>query len=255
MKIGDFLFYVTLGLLFAGGCAYGGLDLIGKTGRVNPETLGILVAAGLTIALYSFLYHDNPFFKAAEHLYVGVGLGYYLVAIVWFQILKPDIYQGLVKPWVRGGWLGEETAPANYLLIVPLVLSLLLLSRFVPRIAWLSRWSFAFIVGFGAGVSIPQTIKSIILVQTRATVQPLTLADGWLPLLTSLVVLVGVVAVLIYFFFSVEHRGPIGGVARLGVWFLMISFGASFGYTVMGRMALLVQRIEFLLKDWLRIAV
>ena len=36
-----------------------------------------------------------------------------------------------------------------------------------------------------------------------------------------------------------------------GVWFLMITFGASFGYTVMGRIALLAIRLEFLLDDWL----
>jgi hypothetical protein len=31
----------------------------------------------------------------------------------------------------------------------------------------------------------------------------------------------------------------------------MITFGAAFGYTVMGRIALLAIRIEFLLDDWL----
>jgi hypothetical protein len=43
----------------------------------------------------------------------------------------------------------------------------------------------------------------------------------------------------------------IGHVSRLGIWFLMIAFGASFGYTVMGRIALLAQRLEFLVDDWL----
>jgi hypothetical protein len=35
----------------------------------------------------------------------------------------------------------------------------------------------------------------------------------------------------------------------------MITFGASFGYTVMGRISLLVGRITFLLDDWLGIIV
>ena len=32
---------------------------------------------------------------------------------------------------------------------------------------------------------------------------------------------------------------------------MMITFGAAFGYTVMGRIALLAIRLEFLFDDWL----
>jgi voltage-gated potassium channel Kch len=74
--------------------------------------------------------------------------------------------------------------------------------------------------------------------------------DFWSSLRNVTVVL-GVLAGLVYFFFSVEHKGAIGHVSRVGIWVLMITFGAAFGYTVMGRIALLSQRIEFLLDDWL----
>ncbi len=40
-------------------------------------------------------------------------------------------------------------------------------------------------------------------------------------------------------------------MAKVGIWVLMITFGAAFGYTVMGRIALLAIRFEFLLDDWL----
>jgi hypothetical protein len=56
---------------------------------------------------------------------------------------------------------------------------------------------------------------------------------------------------LVYFFFSIEHKGLVGKTARVGIWFLMITFGAAFGYTVMGRIALLAIRLEFLFDDWL----
>ena len=61
----------------------------------------------------------------------------------------------------------------------------------------------------------------------------------------------GVLSCLTYFFFSVEHRGLAGRVSRLGIWFLMITFGASFAFTVMGRIALLASRLEFLFYGWL----
>jgi len=68
-----------------------------------------------------------------------------------------------------------------------------------------------------------------------------------------LIILVGVVSVLVYFFFSVEHSGAVGKVSRVGIWFLMVSFGASFGYTIMARLSLLIGRVTFLLDDWLRV--
>ena len=56
---------------------------------------------------------------------------------------------------------------------------------------------------------------------------------------------------LIYFFFSKEQDAVTRRVARLGIWFLMISFGAAFGFTVMGRVALLIGRLNFLILDWI----
>ncbi len=213
------------------------------------NALGVLVAAGLTLMLYSYLYKDNPFFKAAEHIYVGVGLGYELL-VIWFDYLKPDLYKPLIRYWVRGS---DVPGYADWLLVVPFILGLLLLSRFVPRISWLSRWSFAFIVGFGAGATIPNQLQAYLFQQLRHTVQPLTAGAGVGGLIQAVLILVGVVTVLLYFFFSIEHKGAVGAASKIGIWFLMISFGASFGYTVMGRMALLVQRLDFLISGWLRI--
>jgi len=65
--------------------------------------------------------------------------------------------------------------------------------------------------------------------------------------LNSLVLLIGVVSVLFYFFFSIEHSGPVKVAARTGILFLMIAFGAAFGYTVMARMSLLIGRMTDLI--------
>jgi hypothetical protein len=65
------------------------------------------------------------------------------------------------------------------------------------------------------------------------------------------VFLVAFISVLYYFFFSFKRTTRVGmGVASTGRWLLMICFGAFFGSTVMARMALLVERISFLLHDW-----
>ncbi|HEU4436626.1 MAG TPA: hypothetical protein VFR89_04115, partial [candidate division Zixibacteria bacterium] len=69
--------------------------------------------------------------------------------------------------------------------------------------------------------------------------------------LTNVVLVVGILTGVIYFFFSKEHKGVFGGAAKVGIWFLMVTFGAAFGLTVMSRMSLLIGRIDFLLRDWL----
>jgi hypothetical protein len=59
------------------------------------------------------------------------------------------------------------------------------------------------------------------------------------------------VSTLIYFYFSKPHKGVLGGIATLGIWFIMVSFGAHFGYTVMARVSLLIGRVQFLVITWL----
>jgi len=125
----------------------------------------------------------------------------------------------------------------------------LMLSRFIPPIAWLSRISFAFLLGISSGLAIPRQISSFILQQVQGTIKPLiTVGDSGVAVtlanLNSLLILIGVASVLFYFFFSIEHTGPVRRVARIGIYFLMISFGAAFGYTVMARMSLLIGRLD-----------
>ncbi|MBT5534997.1 hypothetical protein HOK31_18165, partial [Candidatus Poribacteria bacterium] len=69
--------------------------------------------------------------------------------------------------------------------------------------------------------------------------------------LKVVLILLGAFTALTYFFFSIEHRGAVGRVSRVGIWFLMIGFGSAFGNTVMNRVMLLIQRVEFLLQDWM----
>ena len=200
--------------------------------------LGAWVAAGLTLCMYTFLYKDNPFFKFAEHLYVGVSIGYTIVRIyydvMWKTLMNPMLEQG------------------RYWLVLPAILGMLVLARFVPRAAWVSRIAFAFIVGWGSGVVIPRIISSFILQQVEGTFRPfmrLGPDGGWTwAHANGLVILVGVVATIFYFFFSIEHRGPVYVAARLGIYFLMVSFGAAFGYTVMARMSLLIGRLDDLVQ-------
>ncbi len=204
------------------------------------------MATGLTLFIFSFLYKDNPLFKLAENLYVGVSVGYTIV-----KTYDTVIVHLIWKPIVEN---------QEWTLLIPVAIGLLMLTRYVPKAAWLSRYAFAFIVGVGAGLAIPRTVSSFILKQIEDTVRPLLMlvpGDGvtfsWNLMnpassVNVIIVLIGVSSVLFYFFFSVEHSGPGKAVARTGVLFLMIAFGAAFGYTVMARMSLLIGRLTDLIE-------
>ncbi len=198
--------------------------------------IGAWVAAGLTLFMFSFLYKDNPFFRFGEHLYVGVSMGYTIVRI-YYDVMVKSLYVPVAQ---EGKWW----------FLIAALLGLLILTRFIPKISWLSRISFAVIVGFGSGVAIPRIISSNILQQVQGTLKPI-LNSGQSPFgmaqFNALLILVGVITVLIYFFFSIEHKGPIKVAARIGIYFLMINFGAGFGYTVMARMSLLIGRFDDLI--------
>ena len=62
--------------------------------------------------------------------------------------------------------------------MIPVAIGLLMLTRYVPKAAWMSRYAFAFIVGVGSGLAIPRTISSFILKQIEDTVRPLISMAG-----------------------------------------------------------------------------
>ena len=207
--------------------------------------LGAWVATGLTLFIFTFLYEDNPLFKLAEHLYVGVSVGYTIVK-AYDTVLIRLIYEPMVK---QGDWS----------LLIPLGIGTLMLARYLPNATWLSRIAFGFIVGVGSGLAIPRIISSFILKQVEDTVRPLVSIVQGAPTFTynlmdptsnlnTIVLLIGVVSVLFYFFFSIEHTGPVRVAARTGILFLMVAFGAAFGYTVMARMSLLIGRLSDLIE-------
>lgn len=200
--------------------------------------LATVLAGILTLAIFSFLYRDNPAYKMAESLLIGVSIGYFLV-ITWNNSLMALLF----RPLFEGGRVG---------LVIPLALGLLMFGRFHSKTVVLSRIPIAVLIGSGAGVAIPAMLGARTMAQISATVKPLWSESG-MPDLTALVVLAGVLCTLAYFYFSREHRGALGGVAKTGTWFLMIFFGTTFGYTVMSRMSTLIGRVEFLLSDLLRL--
>jgi hypothetical protein len=223
------------------------------------RTFGVWVAAFFTLAILSFIYRDNPFYKFAESVFVGVSAAYWMVVGFW-DVLVPNLFGKLwpmaVQAWAMPGLAGRDLEP-TWTYIVPLVLGIMLVWRLSPVGGWIARWPLAFIIGVFCGLRLIGFLHGDFINQIRNGIVPLAVFDpasGMFDIwgsIENILLVLGVLACLVYFFFSVEHKGVVGRTARVGIWVLMITFGAGFGYTVMGRIALLAIRLEFLFDDWL----
>lgn len=201
------------------------------------EFLQIWIIAFFTLALFSFLYKDNPFYKFAEHVFAGLSAGYY-IGLTWHAV----ILQQMVDPMFRDG---------KWWLVFPGLLGVLMFARFFKNYSWISRISLAFVMGNTAGIFLISELHGKVLPQIQSTMKSLDPTQGFAGFILALIIIVGVITTLIYFYFSKEHKGILGATAKVGIWFIMISFGAHFGYTVMARISLLIGRVQFLMDDWI----
>ena len=196
----------------------------------TDQIVGLWLSGFLTLCVFSFLFGDNPFYKLAEHIYVGVSAGYWMCLGYWGTIL-PQVQE----PLQRGEWVH----------LIPLILGLMMLFQLHPKTAWVSRYPLCFMVGLYAGLNIVLTMQAQLLQQVYASINPLWGNPDFTTTFVNWVLVVGLFTGLMYFYFSIPHTGFFGGAARLGIWILMIALGASFGYTVMARVSLLIGRVQF----------
>ena len=203
---------------------------------LTNEIVGLWIASFLTICVFSFLLGDNPLFKFAEHVYVGVSAGYWMCVGYWGTI-KPEIV--------------DKLQAHDWIALIPLALGIMLLFQLSPKTSWVSRWPLCFLVGMYAGLQIVYTMDAMIIEQVQASIKPLLVfhADGtfdFKQIFINWILVFGLLTGMIYFYFSVPHKGIVFGTgARVGIWVLMIALGASFGYTVMARISLLIGRMLF----------
>jgi hypothetical protein len=268
------------------------------------DVIGAWLGIFLTLAILSFLYKDNPFYKLAEHIFVGISIGY-VVTQQYYNVLRPKV----VEPFLDG------STTTQLLTIVPL----LFVKAVSRRFTWVGRYPLAIVVALFAGINInavaqaelgaqlnramkdldapkvdlnvaeggdltklpgitPTIARKIeayratdrldsidevaaipdltdaertLIDENRGTVKGLDAqaqtGEGgkyWFGIVSNILLLAGTLASLLYFYFSLAHRGVVGRISKFGVWVLMIGFGASFGYTVQGRIALAIGRAQ-----------
>lgn len=216
-----------------------------------------LVGGVATVAIFSFLIKENPFYRFFEHLFIGIAavLGPMLVVrdFLWPQIIDP--MRGSTITVYPDGTMSEAYQPLYLLYLLPLLFGSLYYTLYSRRHAWLAK----VVIGFSLGASGAMAIRGFfaeVIPQLASSFKPLVVFSNggisWTDSANNICFIATLLLVLNYFFFTFGKEGSAQSrVAPLGRPLLMVCFGAFFGSTVMARLALLVERVQFILIDWL----
>lgn len=199
---------------------------------MNPiDLIGVWVGVFITLMVLSFLYKENPFFRLTEYAFIGLAAGYALAAS-----LRLFVNQALNPIFVDG----------NLTFIVPVILGSLFYAQFTKKYSSLYRLPLSLAIGYGLGVTIWSVFATFFVKQLTATMIPL-FTGNVLTTFDNVVLVAGTILSLSYFILHREQKGVWGGFTKIGKYFILATLGAVFGSTVLGRMAIIIQRVQFLL--------
>ena len=210
------------------------------------ELVSALAGLLLTLMVFSYLIGDNPLFRIAVYLFIGVASGY-AAAIVWHSVLIPKLFQPLMA--------------LNPLAIIPLVFGVSLLAKLSARTAWIGSFAMAVLVGVGAAAAIGGALIGTLLPQAQAAIDGFDILsagsglEAASRLLEGVILLGGTVFTLASFHFSAgravdgvpKRNRIIEGIAWVGRIFIAITFGALFAGVYMSALTAMIERLSFVL--------
>jgi len=212
------------------------------------EFIGLTLGFLVTILVFSYLLGDNPFFRLAIHIFIGISAAY--VALVTINnVLIPR----LIVPLIDGA-RGERLL--SILLFIP---SLFLFFKVTP-LRGAGNWSVAILVGIGAAAAVGGAITGTLFPQILGTidsVDPSTYSvsgSRWNQIVSGIIIVLGTLSTLIYFHFGTQDvpgqtdkRLPfIESISQVGKVFLSITFGALYAGVFLTALSALVERLSYL---------
>ncbi|MDD2942977.1 MAG: hypothetical protein PHC51_08445, partial [bacterium] len=217
-------------------------------------SLQILLAGVSTLAIYSFLIRENSFYRFFEHLFIGIATSITVMQTfrnyLWAKFFRPMLGMDRM-PFPDGSY---PTVYNNYLLLylIPICIGLLYYTLLSRRHAWMAQPVIGLSLGASAGLAF-KGIANEMIPQIIDSFRPLYIVGDLAKTANNLVFLIVLLCVFSYFFFTFRNKtgGAVDKAGSVGRWMMMGCFGAYFGSTIMARMALLVERLEFLINTWI----
>jgi hypothetical protein len=201
----------------------------------GTDAIATLVAALATIVVLGGLVGERRVFGWSQHLFAGLVTGY-LVLLAITEVIVPRVIVPLAaSPNRLDGWLGlglvASAAAAPWL---PRVVSAIPMSIAIGALA-------AFALGGAVvGTILPQLGATIVRPGEDAVA---TLASAGGAVITGLV--------LVGFLHGTPRGAVMSGAASIGRWLMLAGIGGWLGYLLLSRLVLLVDRVAFLIGDWL----
>ena len=174
------------------------------------EISGLIVGFLLTIFIYSYVVKDNPMYRLAVHILVGVSAGFAGVVVV-NQVLIP----------FGKSIISQDDNMQLVLWIIPIILAVLLLTKLFPRFAWIGNSSMAVLIAVGSAVGLVGAILGTLIPQITATYE-----SG----LVTIIVAILTVCVLAYFHFTGRLTNE--NDVELPAWYQYVSLAGKFVMTI-----------------------
>ena len=206
-----------------------------------------LIGLILTLLVFSYLINDNPLFRMAIYLFIGVASGY-AAAVIWQYVLAPKVLILL-----------QSADPNLWLLtFIPLLLGFSLLAKLFPKVSWLGSFAMALLVGVGAATALGGAMLGTLIPQVGAAIKAVDLSapdGGFTKLVEGSVMLAGTVFTLAFFQFS-AGRAPDGtpkrnvvfeSLAWIGRLFIAVTFGVLFAGVYMAALTAMIERLTSLI--------
>lgn len=222
------------------------------------EQISIILAGICTIAIYSFLYKENALYRTFEHLFIGIATGWgFVIAIkefLWPKFLSALF--GYTMSVLPDGTVVTPYSYSNLWYLIPVFFSSFYYFIYSAKYRYLAQIVISFQLGCAGGMAFKGFFAEV-LPQVYDCFRPLLFLDdagqvnfSW----SNIIFVVTLISSFSYFFFtfSFTNKKSFSGVRTTGRILMMVCFGAFFGSTMMARMALLVERINFLSNDWVK---
>ena len=212
------------------------------------EIIGLALGFLLTILVFSYLMGDNPFFRLAIHIFIGVSAAY-VALITVNNVLIPRLILPLIN-----GTQGER------LLSIILFIPCIFLFFKVTPLRKAGNWAVAILVGIGAAAAIGGAITGTLFPQMLGTINSVdpsayTISTSrWDQAINGLIIVIGTLTTFLYFHFGTQdipgqsnERLPfIESISKIGKVFLAITFGALYAGVYLSSLAALVERLSFI---------
>lgn len=202
------------------------------------DIIGLYLCTALTIFTVSIIFKETPIYRLAQHIFMGSAMGYGIVMAV------KAIADIAWKPMIGG----------DVVWIIPIVIGLMLYTKFSKNYAWISRYPIAILVSTGVTLTMRTVIRSKFLAQITSTfINPFVPPFVGTPsfAINNIIVIVIVICTMMYFLFTgtetLQKNPTIKLMRNAAIYFMMFAFGAGFASTVVSRIALWVGRTRYLL--------